>query len=703
MNNEHGFKYAQSKYARSESFVQRRTRLAASIGGVLAAGSLQAATITVTTLGDGFIDGQCTLRSAIAAANSNATINDCAAGSAVEVDRIEFQAGLAGTITLEAGVPVENFWDGSQLQVRESLVIEGPSRIGGVPQISVQGTGAAPVFYLDPLADLVTLENLTITGGHSPVDLPGRPGHGGGVLSYARLLELEGVTVTGNTADHSGGGVWHDPQLPGGVLLGRDCVVSANVSGRATNGLGGGMGVSEGTISINRCAFVDNQAGDAGYAGLCGGLAIQQSALTGVVDSLFVNNTATYGSGGGLHFVSGESEVYLAGNFISNNLADLRGGGIYLHEQTQPGQNAAELDLIDNEFFQNRSYSAGGGLTLIAGPGQLDLSASRLIENQSTDGGGAELQLAGTTLDWNGGSIGDNLASGFGGGLSLRSSNNDLSFNRLGFSGNQAENGCGGALSILPLVALSGPDSLVIEDSVVFDNSASCGGGFDIFLPTSNPSQLLLSANEWSANRATGIGGPDGNGGALYFNGGQDSALVIRNSTLSGNLAALSGGALFARGPAITSVKYSTLAFNQSGGLGQAIMSDNSSCLLRNSIIASSRSSLLEGSTACNLVHSLLQNSNESVFTSGDGAILDQDPLLGPLVDNGAPGWSLTHAPAVGSPVIDSGNASLSTPQHDQRGPGFDRVLGAGLDMGALESPATAGDRIFNDRFDIGN
>jgi hypothetical protein len=691
------------KYQAASLIGQPQAALATTIGGILAAGSLQAATITVTTLDDGFIDGQCTLRSAIAAANSNAAIYGCPAGSNAVTDRIVFASNLTGTIELEPGLPVVNFWDGSQLRISESLVIEGPPLAGGVPEIVVQGTGAAPVFYLDPGADQVKLENLSITGGHSPVDAPGRPGDGGGVLSYARVLELEGVTVIGNTADRNGGGVWHDPAVPGGVVLAQDCVISSNVSGRADNGLGGGMGIQNSIVSINGCAFVDNQAGDAGYGGSGGGLAIRQSSLTGVVDSLIVNNTATYGSGGGLHFVASESEVYLAGNFISSNLADLRGGGIYLDERTSAGQKAADLALIDNEFFQNRSYTAGGGMSLITGAGRLDLSGSRLIQNESGDGGGAEMQLAGTELDWFGGAITSNQALGFGGGLYLRSSVNALFLDRLGFFGNQAGNGCGGALSVLPLLALSGPDSMVIQNSVIFDNSASCGGAFDLFLPTSNPTEILMSANEWSSNRASGLGAPDGNGGAIYFNGGQAGALIISNSTLSGNQAALSGGAMFARGQATTSLKYSTLAFNQSAGLGRTLISNNASCLLRNSIIASAQSSALEGETNCNLVHSLLQNSSESVFTTGPGVLLDQDPLLGPLVENGAPGWTLTHAPAAGSPVIDSGDASLSTPQYDQRGPGFDRVLGAGLDMGALETPAAAADRIFSDRFENGN
>lgn len=688
------------KYALGTRAGQAHSALSVTIGGVLAAGSLQAATITVTTLDDGFINGQCTLRSAISAANNNAASYGCTAGSAQEIDRIVFAPGLSGTIQLEPGLPVVNYWDGSQLGIRESVTIEGPPFINGIPAISVRGTGSAPVFHLEPQADQVSLQKLTITGGHSPADLPGRPGHGGGILSYSRVLQLTDITITGNTADHSGGGVWHDPDAEGGVLLASDSVFNANTSGRAMTGLGGGLGVRNSVVSINDCSFVDNQAGDAGFGGNGGALAIGQSTLTGVVDSLFVNNTATYGSGGGIHFSASESQLYMAGNWLSNNLADLRGGGLYLYDQTQTGQNAADLQLLDNEFFQNHSYSGGGGMMVISGPGVLELSGSRLIENQSgSDGGGALLQLDATQLEWSIGAVSNNLADNFGGGLFIRTRNNHLAFDRIGLSHNQAEDGCGGAISIMPFLDLAGPDSVIFNNNVIFNNMASCGGGFDFFLPTTNGTQTLLASNEWSANQANGLGLTNGSGGALYFNGNQDDVLVVSNSTMSGNLAASSGGGLHAQGSASISVKYSTLAGNMAG-LGRAIRSGADSCLVRNTVIASNQSSALDGTTACVLQHTLLQTSSDSFYAVGDGVILNQDPLLGPLTDNGNTLWSLTHAPAANSPVIDAGNQSISLPLFDQRGSGFPRVLGAALDMGALESPAAPPDHIFTNRFE---
>ena len=59
--------------------------------------------------------------------------------------------------------------------------------------------------------------------------------------------------------------------------------------------------------------------------------------------------------------------------------------------------------------------------------------------------------------------------------------------------------------------------------------------------------------------------------------------------------------------------------------------------------------------------------------------------MLGPLVDNG--GSTLTHLPLQGSPVIDVGDQTLlpANLDFDQRGAGFDRVIGVNVDLGAVE------------------
>ncbi|MEP7041981.1 MAG: choice-of-anchor Q domain-containing protein [Dokdonella sp.] len=75
---------------------------------------------------------------------------------------------------------------------------------------------------------------------------------------------------------------------------------------------------------------------------------------------------------------------------------------------------------------------------------------------------------------------------------------------------------------------------------------------------------------------------------------------------------------------------------------------------------------------------------------------LHDDPLLGPLQDNGGP--TLTHALLPGSPAVDHGNNVRSLAQ-DQRGIGFARVIGAAADIGAFEAEPSD-DVVFKDGFD---
>jgi hypothetical protein len=64
------------------------------------------------------------------------------------------------------------------------------------------------------------------------------------------------------------------------------------------------------------------------------------------------------------------------------------------------------------------------------------------------------------------------------------------------------------------------------------------------------------------------------------------------------------------------------------------------------------------------------------------------DPLLDSLQNNGGP--TLTHALLPGSPAIDAGNDAYAT-DWDQRGPGFPRISGPHIDIGAFEVQSGGG------------
>jgi hypothetical protein len=72
---------------------------------------------------------------------------------------------------------------------------------------------------------------------------------------------------------------------------------------------------------------------------------------------------------------------------------------------------------------------------------------------------------------------------------------------------------------------------------------------------------------------------------------------------------------------------------------------------------------------------------------AGGSDLINTDPKLGPLQDNGGP--TSTHALLPTSPAIDAGDDSvLGDPYNlttDQRGPGFPRKACAHVDIGAYE------------------
>jgi len=93
--------------------------------------------------------------------------------------------------------------------------------------------------------------------------------------------------------------------------------------------------------------------------------------------------------------------------------------------------------------------------------------------------------------------------------------------------------------------------------------------------------------------------------------------------------------------------------------------------------------------------NSLIGSSENGVFnesTPGSN-IFGVNPMLADLADNGGVGVGIdgeypmySYEPLPGSPLIDAGNSnSDGLPEFDQRGEGFDRVVGDGVDIGAIE------------------
>jgi hypothetical protein len=207
-------------------------------------------------------------------------------------------------------------------------------------------------------------------------------------------------------------------------------------------------------------------------------------------------------------------------------------------------------------------------------------------------------------------------------------------------------------------------------------NSAGFGGGMYNF-ENSNP---MLANVTFESNTAT-------TGGGMYNN---NSNPTLTNITFESNNAESGGGGMYNftnSSPALTNV---TFASNSAGFGGGGLFNDNSSPTLTNVLFAkSSGGDCLNangGTLATASSHNLIEDSATACeLTNGvNGNIIGQDPLLGPLQNNGGP--TLTHALLPGSPAIDAGT-NTGCPSTDQRG--ASRPQGAACDIGAVETDPT--------------
>jgi hypothetical protein len=177
------------------------------------------------------------------------------------------------------------------------------------------------------------------------------------------------------------------------------------------------------------------------------------------------------------------------------------------------------------------------------------------------------------------------------------------------------------------------------------------------------------------------------------FSGAIDnrSTCTLENSTFYGNVAFTgNGGAIDNSFSATLSVSQCTFSGNSASSLGGAIDNYLSQVNITNTIASGNAGQDIynwSGSTidaeGANIVPAL---GNAGTLVGG-GTISSVDPLLGAPGNNG--GRTLTMMPQPGSPAIDAGVSILAAGLlWDQRGPGYPRIVGKAVDIGAVEYQA---------------
>ena len=346
--------------------------------------------------------------------------------------------------------------------------------------------------------------------------------------------------------------------------------------------------------------------------------------------------------------------------------------------------NSLSLALDDVQVFgfNTSGFSGGGGI--YSYNCSLLIQQSIIAFNTAASNGGGLLALSGTTqIEYS--SIGSNTSQSNGGGISTY--NNSLTIHEGRFFNNSAA-GYGGGIYAYNA-------ELDITSSTFDSNQAGTNGGGIYYDSHSVPLKEMSLENSLVANNV-----------ALAYGGGitayAGSLFTLTNSTISGNIAYTWGGGIFTQIP--TSIQHTTIAdniadydvTNDGRGGGLVAFQSGAQVSVANSILANnddlSTNDLNDcyqlNTTVTSLGYNLLESPGTCTFSS-TGDIMGQDPILGPLQDNG--GVTETHALLPGSPAIDAGDPILTRllvaiPLNDQRGNGFPRVVNGRIDIGAFEA-----------------
>ncbi len=362
-----------------------------------------------------------------------------------------------------------------------------------------------------------------------------------------------------------------------------------------------------------------------------GAIAVDHEAEVRIYNSVISNNHTTQ-AGGGIQISS--NSVRIENTSIRDNTTNGFGGGIHL--LNFPG--SSEVVLLNSVVFRNHGEAGGGGISVFGGSSR---NASRIVSN------GSRIELNTTGPNSPGGGLYLN-ANGGGGTTELQ--NTSIRFNKAHLGGG---------------IFADTESGFFIQQSTIAQNEATGSGGglYAAELRRSTILNSTISGN--SAGTTTGID-TTGYGGGAYVSG----ILNFFNSTLSGNTAFNSAGAIWlSEDDGVNSTltfNNTTLMSNRASGRSlpfgviesDGVYIDAGHLEMSNSIIA--------GSNGVDSFDCLMSNENSTVQASifniiqFDGCstnAVNEDPMLGPLQDNGGP--TLTHAPLENAVhVLDQGDIS---------------------------------------------
>ena len=395
-------------------------------------------------------NGDCTLGEAIQAANTNAAVDGCAAGSSSGTDTIMLPTG---TYTLDT----INFSTGG-----------GPNGLPGIESnITIQGAGAASTI-------------IERSSGAGTPDFRFFAINPNGFGDPNIRLTINDVTLRrGRVGNFAGGAIYPNGNgsLDGSLFV-NNCILSNNVS---TGFYGGAIGNNFGyKATINNSTFTSNSASSGG--------AISGSDIT-VTNSTFTNNTAQ--SEGGAIQMGYQSTLAISGSTFTNNRITVEGGGgavsgytINISDSIFSGNSTSTVGgtrggairggyvtITRSAITNNTASGAGGGISNGASPNTfVDVSNSTISGNTAGGAGGG---IDGAAVTLNNSTVSGNFSTDLGGGVSFSGGGSGFNLNNATITNNTANNQGGG---------IFGSGSMNIRNSIIAGNinphAPDCGGTF---------------------------------------------------------------------------------------------------------------------------------------------------------------------------------------------------------------------------------
>lgn len=468
---------------------------------------------------------------------------------------------------------------------------------------------------------------------------------GGSIVLKNGVALYGGFPDTGNPAMAD-----RDPELYRTILTGD--LLGNDIFDAANGGYQGGTGSDNSyhvvsADGVGSTAVLDGFFITGGNADVDGGGMYNTDSSPTVTNCTFSGNSAANSGGGMLN--TGSSPTVTNCTF-SGNIATNHGGGM---------SNWYSSPAVTNCVFSGNRTNDGGGMFNF-GSSSPTVTNSTFSENIATSAGGGMYNWNLTSPTVTNCVFSGNTAA-WGGGMANNSNSSAVVTNST-FSGNTATIDGGGMYHWY--------GSTTVTDCIFLENTANKGGGI-----YSGFGSVTFTNSTFSANSV----GDEGGG---MFN--TNNAPAVTNCTFSGNTAHNWGGGGMYNGNSIPTVTNCTFTENRASWGGN-MYNFNSSPTILNSIFWASSSEEVEnaGTSAPSLTSCVVQGGYP-----GGTDILEGDPKLGPLADNGGP--TQTHALTGGSSALDAGrpvgtvvSGAVTVPAADQRG--ISRPRGTGVDIGACE------------------